>query len=56
MKNPTEIPRIRKYVAQGDTDFHKYEMIQDFVWKKFQLARSRYLPVKDTDHKGWSLQ
>ena len=33
LKNPTEISRIRKYIAKRGTDFRKYEMIQDFVWK-----------------------
>ena len=56
LKNPTEVSRIRKCVAKGGTNFHKYGMIQDFVWKKFQLARSRYLPVKDIDLKRWNLQ
>ena len=56
LKNPTEVSRIRKYVAKGCTDFHKYEMIQNFVWKKFQLIRGRYLPIKDIDLKRWRLQ
>ena len=56
LKNPTEVSRIRIYVAKRGTDFHKYEMIQDFVWKKFKLGRSRYLPVKDIGLKRWSLQ
>ncbi|CAF0865105.1 unnamed protein product, partial [Rotaria sordida] len=52
----TEVSRIRKYIAKGGTDFQKYELIKDFVWQKFQLARSKYLPVKDEDFKRWSLQ
>ncbi|CAF4094316.1 unnamed protein product, partial [Rotaria sp. Silwood2] len=56
LKNPTEVSRIRKYIAKGGTDYQKYELIKDFVWKKFQLARSKYLPVKDEDLKKWALQ
>ena len=33
LKNPTEVSRMRKYIAKGGNDFHKYEMIEDFVWK-----------------------
>ncbi len=55
MKNQAEVSRIRKYIAKVGIDFHKYELIKDFVWKKFQLARSKYLPVKDENLKRWSL-
>ncbi|CAF1458077.1 unnamed protein product, partial [Rotaria sordida] len=56
LKNPTEVSRIRRYIAKGATDFEKYELIKDFVWKKFQLGTSKYLPIKDEDLKRWSLQ
>jgi hypothetical protein len=56
LKTPAEVIRIREYVAKSDTNSQKYELIKDFVWKKFQLARSKYLPVKDEDLKRWSLQ
>lgn len=51
LENPTEVSRIRKYIAKGSTNFEKSELARDFVWKKFQLARSKYLPVKDEDLK-----
>jgi hypothetical protein len=54
LKNPAEVSRIRKYIAKGGTNFQKYELIKDFVWKRFQLAGSKYLPVKDEDLKRWS--
>ncbi|CAF1022124.1 unnamed protein product [Rotaria sordida] len=47
----SEVSRVRKYIAKGGTDFQKYELIKDFVWQKFQLARSKYLSVKDEDLK-----
>ncbi|CAF4490563.1 unnamed protein product, partial [Rotaria sp. Silwood2] len=56
LKNSAEVSHIRKYVAKGGTNFQKYESIKTFVWRKFQLARNRYLPVKDEDLKRWSLQ
>ncbi|CAF4434127.1 unnamed protein product [Rotaria sp. Silwood2] len=31
LKNPVEVSRIRKYIANGGTDFQKYELIKDFV-------------------------
>ncbi|CAF2627160.1 unnamed protein product [Rotaria sp. Silwood2] len=56
LNNSTEVSRTRRYIAKGGTDFQKYELIKDFVWKRFHLARSKYLPINDKDLKRWSLQ
>ena len=50
------ITRFRHYIEQQGTKRAKLQIIDDFVYDKFEEARERVLPVHDHDLRRWALQ
>jgi hypothetical protein len=56
MPHQQYISRFRYYIEQHGTKPEKIQIIEDFVYDKFEEARNRVLPVHDRDLKRWALQ
>ena len=50
------ITRFRHYIEQHGTKREKLQIIDDFVYDKFEEARERVLPVHDHDLRRWARQ
>ena len=45
------LAHLRRYIEQGDTKREKMQLIDDFVYDKFEEARDSLLSVHDRDLK-----
>lgn len=56
LNNEKEIYRMRKYVENGGTNFHKWFNVSTKLFSKFKNSREQFLPVHDIDLKRWALE
>jgi len=56
LNNEKEIYRMRKYIENGGTNFHKWFNVSTNLFEKFKTLREQLLPVHDEDLKRWALE
>ena len=56
VSDPQCIAYFRKYIEAGRTQQRKIEMIDNYVYDRFEHARYEYLSVHDIDLRRWSFQ
>lgn len=54
--NPQCIARFRTYIESGGSKRQKLEIIDTYVYDRFEDARYQYLSVHDLDLRRWALQ
>ena len=50
------LARFRHYIEQDGTKRENMQVIDDFVYDKFEEARNALLSLQDRDLKRWTLQ